>query len=202
MTDADNIIKLREADRVRHRLVPFADVSLSTEREYLIKGLLPRTGLALVWGPRKCGKSFWIMDAALHVSLGWQYRGRKVQQVPVVYLALEGHGGYPKRIEAFKQHHGVTVTPFYLVSTKIDLAKSADQLIQDIEAQLSEQTIPGLVVIDTLNRSLVGSESKDEDIAAYLQAASKIEETFKCLVVIIHHCGYDETHPRGHTALV
>ena len=60
---------------------------------------------------------------------------------------------------------------------------------------------PGVVFIDTLNRSLVGSESKDEDMARYLAAAGKIEEKFGCLVVIVHHCGIDATRPRGHTSL-
>jgi len=55
-------------------------------------------------------------------------------------------------------------------------------------------------VIDTLNRSLVGSESVDKDMAAYIRAATAIQEAFDCLVVIIHHCGVDDTRPRGHTS--
>lgn len=55
--------------------------------------------------------------------------------------------------------------------------------------------------IDTLNRSLVGSESKDEDMAAYLAGAGKIEQKFGCLVAIVHHCGIDASRPRGHTSL-
>jgi AAA domain-containing protein len=181
-------------------LIAFEHVALNTGRDYLVKALLPRVGLCLIWGPRKCGKSFWAMDLALHVAFGWEYRGRKVQQAGVIYLALEGHGGYPRRIEAFKQYYGVKAAPFYLLRAKINLAAKADQLCKDIEAQLGDEK-PGAVFIDTLNRSLVGSESSDEDMAKYLAAAGKIEERFNCLVVIIHHCGYDESHPRGHTAL-
>src|SRR5262249_2730777 len=153
----------------------------------------------VIWGPAKCGKSFWTMDIFLHVALGWEYRGRKVQQAPVVFLALEGHGGYARRIQAFKQHHNVERAPFYLIRTMINLRAKVDQLIKDIEAQLGDR--PGAVVIDTLNRSLVGSESSDEDMAKYLEAAGKIEQRFDCLVAIVHHCGYDESHPRGHTSL-
>jgi hypothetical protein len=181
-------------------LVAFEHVTLNSGRDYLVKDLLPRAGLCLIWGPRKCGKSFWAMDLALHVALGWNYRGRKVQQAPIVYLALEGHGGYPRRIEAFRQHHKVKTAPFYLLRATVNLAAKADQLIKDIEAQLGEEK-PGAIFIDTLNRSLVGSESSDEDISKYLNAAGKIQERFNCCVVIIHHCGYDESHPRGHTAL-
>jgi RecA-family ATPase len=57
------------------------------------------------------------------------------------------------------------------------------------------------VVLDTLNRSLRGSESSDEDMTAYLKAADAIREAFDCAVIIVHHCGVDGTRPRGHTSL-
>src|SRR4029078_2831686 len=60
---------------------------------------------------------------------------------------------------------------------------------------------PGLVFIDTLNRSLQGSESKDEDMAAYLAAAGKIEKKFNCLVLLVHNWGIEGTRPRGHSSL-
>ena len=185
---------------VVYPLVAFEHVSLTSAREYFVKGILPRRGLCVIWGPAKCGKSFWTMDIFLHVALGWEYRGRKVQQAPVIFLALEGHGGYARRVQAFKQHHKIERAPFYLVRTMINLRAKVDQLIKDIEAQLGNEK-PGAVVIDTLNRSLVGSESSDEDMAKYLEAAGKIEQRFACLVAIVHHCGYDELHPRGHTSL-
>ena len=56
-------------------------------------------------------------------------------------------------------------------------------------------------MVDTLNRSLAGSESKDEDMAAYIRAADTIREAFQCAVAIVHHCGVDGTRPRGHTSL-
>jgi hypothetical protein len=67
--------------------------------------------------------------------------------------------------------------------------------------QLCNGPKPGVIFIDTLNRSLVGSESKDEDMAKYLAAAGKLEEKFGCLVVIVHHSGIDASRPRGHTSL-
>jgi hypothetical protein len=64
----------------RIRLVPFDEIRLSTQRRDLIKGLIPRSGLTIVWGPPKCGKSFWLFDSLMHVVLGWVYRGRRVHQ--------------------------------------------------------------------------------------------------------------------------
>jgi hypothetical protein len=64
----------------RLRLIPFDEIKLGTESRYLVKGIIPRFGLVIVWGPPKCGKSFWMFDVAMHVALGWQYRDRRVQQ--------------------------------------------------------------------------------------------------------------------------
>jgi hypothetical protein len=56
-------------------------------------------------------------------------------------------------------------------------------------------------VLDTLNRSLVGSESKEQDMTAYLSAADMLREAFGCAVAIVHHCGVESSRPRGHTSL-
>jgi hypothetical protein len=57
------------------------------------------------------------------------------------------------------------------------------------------------VTLDTLNRSLKGSESSDEDMGAYFDAAAAISVAFGCVTKIIHHCGVDKTRSRGHTSL-
>jgi hypothetical protein len=153
----------------------------------------------VIWGPPKCGKSFWCFDLTMHVALGWTYRGRRVEQGAVVYCAFEGADGFKKRAEAFRQHHHLEQkAPFYLIGARADLVKEHATLIANIRAQ---SVRPACVVLDTLNRSLNGSESKDEDMAKYVRAADAIREAFDCAVLIVHHCGVNDTRPRGHTSL-
>jgi len=38
-------------------------------------------------------------------------------------------------------------------------------------------------------------------MAAYINAADAIRKAFACAVLIVHHCGVNETRPRGHTSL-
>jgi hypothetical protein len=123
-----------------------------------------------------------------------------VQQAPVVYIALEGRHGFPARAEAFRRHYGVESAPFYLLPASLDLVAKSGQLIASIKTQLGEN-LPGVLFLDTLNRSLVGSESKDEDMARFLAAAEKVAQELSCAVVIVHHCGIDASRPRGHTSL-
>lgn len=190
-----------EPPRSRFPLLRFEEIRVNAKRRgYLVKGLLASSGLAVIWGPPKCGKSFWAVDVGMHIALGWEYRGRRVQQAPVVYIALEGQHGIPARIEAFRRHHNIAGAPFYLILVRLDLIADVGSLITEIKAQIGA-VLPGAVFIDTLNRSLVGSESKDEDMGRYLGAADRLATGLQCAVLIVHHCGIDATRPRGHTSL-
>ena len=181
-------------------LTAFEDIKLDTERRgYLVKGLLPDSGLGVIWGPPKCYKSFWESTSPCTSPWIVNIATARSNKSAVVYIGLEGRQGLPARIEAFKKHYGVDRAPFHLITAPLNLKKQVDVLIADIKAQLTVP--PGIVFIDTLNRSLAGSESKDEDMAAYLAAAAKIEQRFNCLVILVHHCGIDGTRPRGHSSL-
>src|SRR5262245_6355353 len=188
-----------EPTKARFHLTPFREIAITEGVAYLVKDLLPANGLAVIWGPPKCGKSFWMFDLSMHVALGQEYRGRRVQKGPVVYLALEGGRGFTHRVEAVRRRHSVTDAPFYLITDRTDLVNDHEQLINEITDQSSEE--PALVVIDTLNRSLFGSENSDQDMAAYIRAADVIRKAFGCTVAIIHHCGVAGDRPRGHTSL-
>jgi hypothetical protein len=217
MTDAATIAKVlggircrdvplhgeRIETRERIRLVPFDKIKLGTERRYLVKGLIPREGLTLLWGPPKCGKSFWATDLALHIALGWDYRGRKVVGGPAVYCAFEGAFGLGARLEAFRQKYLAEDTsgvPFFLVPMTLNLVRDQAELIAAVRDTLGSRR-PVLVVLDTLNRSLAGSESSDEDMSAYVRSADAIREAFGCAVLVVHHCGINDSRPRGHTSL-
>jgi hypothetical protein len=187
----------------RFNLVPFDRISFDTSPAYLVRGIIPSEGLIVVWGPPKCGKSFWVFDVMLHVALGWNYRGRRVKQGHVVYIACEGERGIGARAEAFRRKRLTedgSVPCFHLLATRLDLVSDQQQLTDDIRSQLGAVT-PVAVVIDTLNRSIAGSESSDEDMGAYVRAADAVREAFRCAVIIIHHCGVDDRRPRGHTSL-
>jgi AAA domain len=192
-----------EGKGLRFRLRAFNTITVGSELVYLIKGIIPRVGLVVVWGPPKCGKSFWTFDLVMHPALGWKYRGRRVQHGAVVYLALEGGKGFEARIEAFRRRflpNKPDDIPFFLVADALNLVKDHPELIGCIRLQ-AQGNLPVVVVIDTLNRSLAGSESDDKDMAAYIRAADAIRHAFGCVVIIVHHCGVDATRPRGHTSL-
>src|SRR5262245_32979896 len=93
------------AQPARFTLTRFDKILFTTSAVYLVHGLVPTAGLTVVWGPYKCGKSFWTFDLFMHIALGWPYRGRDVRQGEVVYLALEGGLRFRHRVEAFRRKH-------------------------------------------------------------------------------------------------
>jgi hypothetical protein len=83
---------------------------------------------------------------------------------------------------------------------QVDLINDERALVEEFRFQLGK-CAPSAVILDTLNRSLSGSESSDKDMTLYVKAAEAIRKAFGCVCVIVHHCGYDDTHARGHTSL-
>ena len=187
------------APEPRFKLKCFHEITLSTKPDYLVKGIIPRDGLLVVWGAPKCGKSFWTFDVTMHIALGREYRGRRVKQGSVVYLALEGGGGFRARAEAWRRRYlaDKEPVPFNLLDVSVDLIRDHQQLIKAIAAQAK----PAIVVVDTLNRALVGDENNPGDMAKFVRSADAIREGFACCVGIVHHCGTAGSRPRGHTSL-
>jgi AAA domain len=193
----------RQERQYRFRLIPFNEMPPGAEPLYLVDELIPAAGLVDLWGKPKCFKSFWALDLMFHVATGREYRDRYVQQGAVVYCAFEGAHGYKKRMEAIRRHYNIEEeehVPLYVMPGQASLVKDHGLIIREIKAQLGNTNVAAFV-LDTLNRSLDGSESKDVDMTAYVRAAEAIRDAFKCVVVIVHHCGLDETRPRGHTSL-
>ena len=98
-----------------------------------------------------------------------------VQQGTVVYCSFEGQAGLAARIEAFRQQHLAEEPediPFHAQTMTLDLVKQVDDLISAIKGS---SIIPVVVALDTLNRSLRGSENSDEDMGAYIRPATRSE---------------------------
>jgi hypothetical protein len=190
----------------RFRLIEFGDIEVADSTPWLVKDMIPRDGLTVIWGPPKCGKSFWTHDLVMHVALGWPYRGRSVTKGPVVYVACEGGRGLRARIEAWRRERLESqeyLVPFWLLPDQLDLVAEVEELAVAIRDTISPSGArpPVAIVLDTLNRSLAGSENSDEDMGEYIKAADALRGWFGCAVIVVHHCGHDGTRPRGHTSL-
>lgn len=185
----------------RFGMTRLSDMAVSAASRWLVEGLLPRTGVMVIWGEPSCGKSFFAFDLAGHIALGRPYGERQVEQGMALYIACEGEAGVVDRAVAFRQERVLEGEdpPLFVMRTGLDLVIDCDELIAAIRSQ--HEGPLAVITVDTLNRSLRGSENKDEDMSSYIRAADQLALAFDCLVILIHHCGIAGERPRGHTSL-
>lgn len=174
-------------------------------REWLISGILPKEGVALVFGPPACGKSFMVMAWSLCISTGTPWLGREVQSGPVAYVAGEGAFGIGPRIKAWKTFHqftGLSDVHWFKESLVLQDSNDFSELLTAFEHDFAQP--PVLVVLDTLSRCSGGAdENSNTDMAKIIAAADVLQQRFHCTVLIVHHAGKDgERGPRGASAIV
>lgn len=186
----------------------FTDIKPQLEGMWLVKRLLPAQGLALIYGHPGCGKSFFALDVALHIALGWDWCARRVRQGLVVYVGAEGGAGLRNRIAAFRRHHDLRDSiPFALIPTPIDMQDpNADtgRLAETVRMTAKQSGAePALVIIDTLSKTFGGGKENTDDMATYVANCQRIASEFNCLVMPVHHRPKDaeSIEPRGHGSL-
>lgn len=166
-----------------------------------VKGILPATGLATIFGPPGSGKSFLALDIAAAIAQGNDWFGFRVKQAPVLYLALEGEGGIPKRIRAWKQYNECNLPDdlCFIVGQEFDLTN--DSHITRLAEAIKRGSV---VIIDTLNRASGGKdENSSEGMGAMLKGCKLLQKLCEGLIILIHHTGKDETKGlRGHSSLL
>lgn len=165
-----------------------------------VKGILPQQGLATIFGPPGSGKSFLSIDIAAAIALGNDWFGFRVQQCPVTYVALEGEGGFPKRLRAWRQSNECNLPPClqFIFGQEFDLTDEA--YVKQLATVIKRGSV---IIIDTLNRAASGKdENSSKDMSAILAGCKLLQRLTEGLIILIHHTGKDETKGlRGHSSL-
>lgn len=161
--------------------------------EWIIKGVLPKAELGIVFGESGSGKTFKVLDIAMAVATGTEWRQRAVTQGAVVYIAAEGSGGFKKRLRSYAQHHLLDLSdvPLYVIPAAPNLLQKADAL--DVaKAVLSLGVKTSLVIIDTLAQTTAGgNENSGEDMGLALSHCKGIHKATGAMVLLVHHSGKD-----------
>lgn len=158
---------------------------------WLIDGLLPESDLAMAYGASGAGKSFFVLDLALHVSLGLPWREKSVVQGNVVWIAAEAAGSVRNRALAFASAHNVDMKecPLWVIGETPSLG-DLDH-VRKI-AKGTKKLQPKLLVVDTLAAASGGAnENSGEDMGAILAACRALHRITGALVLLVHHSGKD-----------
>jgi hypothetical protein len=167
--------------------------------DWLIKNVLPRAEIGVLYGASGSGKSFVALDFAITVALGSRWRGHRVKKGHVLYIAAEGAGGLGARISAYQQGR------FLFYEEEVDcigklgiIAAAPDFLLKDdIDEVLRAIKAAGpanLVIVDTFAQVTPGAnENSAEGIGKALAHGKAIHKATGALVLFVHHSGKDQS---------
>lgn len=171
---------------------------------WIIDGWVIDDGASVWYGPAKTFKTFNVLDMALSVACGVEWRGNAVAQQPVLYLLGEGMGTFKYRVHVWlaKRSEGRQAS-FWTIPVGVPLS-TPEGLANALAAIDSLPVRPGLVVIDTLNRHFgPGDENSSQDMTRFVQSIDAIRAHTRAHIAIVHHSGKDaEKGARGSSALL
>ncbi|MBB5456136.1 hypothetical protein HDG36_007721 [Paraburkholderia sp. Kb1A] len=202
-TDPAKARDFQETDAARFRVLSADDLANAPPLRWLVRGVLPASGLAALYGPSGSGKSFLALDLCAAIAGGEDWFGRRVDTAPVLYVCLEGEAGMGKRVAAWRTHNGRAVPEqIGFITQSFDLRSPAD--IDDLcGAVLAAGLRDGVLVIDTLNRAAPGAdENASTDMGTLIEACKEIQRVTGGVVLAVHHTGKDAAKGlRGHSSL-
>lgn len=189
----DEIVASAPADKPpRFAFEPVHAFASAKALPWIIKGVLPQAGLAVVYGASGAGKSFAVLDMCVAVARGQEWRQRRVKQGRVAYIAAEGAEGFRKRLAAYAHHHGVDLTdvPMVVLSAAPNLMEKKDAA--DIVVGIEAAGGASVIVVDTFAQATPGAnENAGEDVGKALGYCRLIHQRTGALVLLVHHSGKD-----------
>lgn len=172
--------------------VPIYDLSLAPPMQWLIKGVLPRAELGVLFGASGSGKTFVALDLAFSVARGNAWRDRRTARGRVVIIAAEGAGGIGKRGEAYARYHEFDLRgiDLHVIPAAPNFLDNDD--ISEVMAEIGNIGPVDLVIIDTFAQVTPGAnENTSEDIGRALANLKLLYGVTNAMNLVVAHAGKD-----------
>jgi KaiC/GvpD/RAD55 family RecA-like ATPase len=180
-------------DTSRFALLSYNEVMARNPGEWIIKGVLPKGELGILFGASGSGKSFVALDMACAIVRGVAWRGKRVRQGKVVIIAAEGGAGIRQRLKAYAAHHGLTAAE--LADIRIVLAAPnflEQDDIAEVIAEIRKFGDVSTIIIDTLAQVTPGAnENASEDMGRALANVKLLHRATGAMPLVVHHAGKD-----------
>jgi hypothetical protein len=159
---------------------------------WLIKHVLPDAELVVMFGASGSGKSFLALDMALAVARGVPWRGKRVRQGRVAYIAAEGAGGFRNRLKAYAIANEINLAdiPLLVLNAAPNLLDKTDAA--EVAAAIKSSGGASVVIVDTFAQVTAGGdENSGEDMGKALSHCKQIHRATGAVVLLVHHSGKD-----------
>ena len=173
---------------------------------WLIPGVIPASGIGMIYGESGSFKSFLALDMALCLAFGVSGQwGAPPVQNDVLFLAGEGPVATArKRWPAWMEWQGIGTRESHRFMIKDRVPFYTDtEAWEHVKADLAELGAkPTLIIIDTLTRLITGlDENSAKDASMITNFMEQLARYFECFVLAVHHTGKDQNKgARGSSA--
>jgi len=197
-----------EADDSLFEILSMAQIKNLPPAEYIVKDMIAKDGLGIVYAAPASWKSFICYDLALSIAYGLQqWIGREIKAVgSVLYIANEGSSGVQKRISAWQQKHKCIqdTDRFGLIRAAMSFMDRSDisRLEKSVQAHVERNGPVSVIFVDTVSRVIPGAEENGQkDMTIFIAACDRLREAFGATVIGVHHTN-KQGEMRGSTVLL
>ena len=183
-----------------------SDADAAVRPSWLLKGWLPKQGVALLAGQSRIGKTFLSLELAGALATGGSFFGRPARErVGVLILAAEGAGTIAPRLEALRVHRlgGIDAAALPIAWAEIADANEIGAIVGTAAAAMQERfgLRLGMVAVDTVAAAF-GVDENDAQLATLaMKALGRLAADADVLVVAVAHFGKsDGAGVRGSSA--
>jgi RecA-family ATPase len=165
---------------------------------WMIKDVLPRAEVVMVYGESGSGKSFVVLDLGGAVARGTEWRGKRTKKGRVVYVVAEGAAGFRNRLKAYAAKHGIDLTDLdvWVIHAAPNMLLKEDAL--DVCKSILASGGADLVIVDTFAQVTPGAnENAAEDMGKALAHCRGIHVATGAVVLLVHHSGKDQSRARA-----
>ena len=165
------------------------DIVQSTEDSVpmLVENLLPKKGLAAIAGESDSGKSTWLRQLGLSVSIDEEeFLGRKLNSVHnrVLYVstedAIENIGpGLKVQVEVLSDLEEEALKNYYFLD---DLSE-----FQNTISELTDDQSFDLIIIDCFSDFIKRDMNSATEVRNTLSKLNRISNKLECLILVLHH---------------
>lgn len=172
-------------------VVPAADLDEPDPRgSWLVESLWPRTGVGIIGGAPKCGKSWLGLDLAVSVASGTPCLDTldvAASGGVLVYMAEDAVSVVKQRLAGICSHRGLDLAalPIGVItapSVRLDLPRDQHRLQETVRRHA-----PRLLLLDPFVRLHRVNENQATDVSAVLGYLRELQRAHDLALVVVHH---------------